>query len=321
DYIVITVFAADCAPCIREAKDLDAAVAAWQKRHIALIGISADITRDRVQKFVSQTGLPQNYPMYIAPWFVEDRHVDGTPALFLFDPAAKLLGHWSVDDTPDPFHALQAKLDDLQAGSPLVTPGAEHDPALIVQTWAAAQEDAVAKQLPALAQAFDTLAADQPTGALDETIRLRLSNEALQAFKQPHVVRAFAMKFWRAGTTPQRLTFQWPAPAAKAPGATGWNMGSATDGTNAPAAPTPPPGAVNVTRPGDTADSLRRMLPQGGGDHWNAILQPMYRTADHQALMQVNLDPAAAPSLRVVLWLELPPPPPEVLNALPNAHP
>lgn len=152
-YTVVTIFAADCAPCIAESKHLGPLVEAWRKRKVALIGISADVTVARIDKFLTQVGSPQSYPMYLAPWFIEQHKIDGTPVLMLFKPDGTLLMKVSVDDTPEPLKALENKLDEVQAGSVETTPNAANDPGAVFDHWRIDQLDAAEAKLPEVLEA------------------------------------------------------------------------------------------------------------------------------------------------------------------------
>ncbi|HTL52479.1 MAG TPA: redoxin domain-containing protein [Planctomycetota bacterium] len=205
-YTVVTVFAADCAPCITESKHLAELVDTWKKRRVNLVGISADVTVERIDKFITQVGGAQNYAMYLAPWFIENNKIDGTPVLFVFKPDGTQLMKVSVDDTPEPLKALQTKLDELQQGTPETTPGADRDPGVLLHDWCEDQLDATEERLPDLVKGIQAILQDQPPPDTTPEQLAAMTERYRPCLKSPRGWLGRVDKQWLGKTAIQHLT-------------------------------------------------------------------------------------------------------------------
>ena len=91
EYVVVSVFAADCGPCLTEALQLVDRRDKWHGERIEVLGLGMGKTMEEVRRFFKQTGDRANYPLYFAPWFAEQQLVEVTPTIFVFSADGKQL--------------------------------------------------------------------------------------------------------------------------------------------------------------------------------------------------------------------------------------
>jgi len=112
-FIVITVFMADCAPCITESLQLADRRAAWRSTGVEILGIGMSEKPVDARRFFKQTGERTNFPLYTARWFPEKEKIEATPALFIFTPDGERLFRFDGESGENLSELINAKLEEL----------------------------------------------------------------------------------------------------------------------------------------------------------------------------------------------------------------
>ena len=116
-FVVISVFAADCGPCLTESLQLMGRREDWRKQGVEILGLGMGRSPDDVRRFLKQTGDRVAFPLYFAPWFAERQEVEGTPTLFIYSAAGERLFRADGMDSGD-----LPKLADEKLRSLLIVP-------------------------------------------------------------------------------------------------------------------------------------------------------------------------------------------------------
>lgn len=90
-FIVISVFAADCGPCLTESLQLMGRREGWRTQGVEILGLGMGKSPEDVRRFLKQTGDRVAFPLYFAPWFAERQVVEATPTLFIYSAAGERL--------------------------------------------------------------------------------------------------------------------------------------------------------------------------------------------------------------------------------------
>ncbi|MFV2068877.1 MAG: TlpA family protein disulfide reductase [Pirellulales bacterium] len=116
-WIVVPVFAAECGPCMTEALRLTARRPAWKATGIDVVGMGMDETSADVLRFFHATGERVDYPLYRAPWFAKQHHVEITPTVLIYSADGNLRFRTDVIESEQGIQAaLDEKLGELLGG-------------------------------------------------------------------------------------------------------------------------------------------------------------------------------------------------------------
>ena len=116
-WIVVPVFAAECGPCMTEALELTARRPAWKANRVDVIGMGMDEDAADVRRFFRATGRRVDYPLYHAPWFAKQHHVEITPTVLIYSADGNLLFRTDAIESEQGIQAaLAEKITELVGG-------------------------------------------------------------------------------------------------------------------------------------------------------------------------------------------------------------
>lgn len=113
-FVVVQVYMQACGPCITESLQLTAKEAAWRDKGIAILGLGMDDTPDGPKAFFESTGKRVTYPLYLAPWFAQQREVFTTPTVFIYSADGEQLYRTDTEQAESGImNSLDTKLAEL----------------------------------------------------------------------------------------------------------------------------------------------------------------------------------------------------------------
>ncbi len=108
-YVIVQVFQEGCGPCITEALRLTERQDSLRRMDVEIVGMGMDETADACKKFYKQAGERIAFPLYLAPWFAEQRDVFMTPTLFIFGTDGNVLFRADPEQAEDGVMAAMDK--------------------------------------------------------------------------------------------------------------------------------------------------------------------------------------------------------------------
>lgn len=297
-YIVIQVSAPDSEESAAQTRELLKRLPDWKGQHTAVIGITSAETVVDTERYVRQTGQPQQFALYRAPWFGGKFHLDRVPTLYLFDAHATPLYKAAPGSEPE-LAQIARRIDELlgESADPAINPAAGRDPRVVEDRWTQAQIAAYERQLPALALALTPIVADWPSAGDTQE---QLTTRYRPALQKTQAALAWTYKSWLVGSEMR------------------WVKVSLTED--------------EATRFGPTrVQHLGRgkMLEQLEGKPVHIELRMVWDPTEQQPLLMVTYDPPAAPAnlpadlppekqprCRTILWLKTDMPPDLLLDFL-----
>lgn len=85
--VLVDFWETDCEPCVAELPRIKAALTQYQSRGFAVIGISSDTKKDKLEKFLKTHDIswPQYFEGQVRNKFTTEYGIDGFPHMFLVD--------------------------------------------------------------------------------------------------------------------------------------------------------------------------------------------------------------------------------------------